>query len=502
MVAAAVLAASVSHAAAPCKKLPSSWSSADYNPRSANDDLVLPMACGGAMAFRKIDVPGNTEYGDRTILIGDADHGGQHRVFVAGAFRTDDKPNSSHFFLAKYEMSQAQFLAAQGKCDELARLTPPDRSLPQANITLAEARAAATAFTAWLSTQADACVPRAGAYLAHTRLPTEAEWEYAARGGTSVTDAQFGLPAPPLPDGKERTDYARLRVLAADSNTPKPIGSLSPDALGLHDMLGNVAEYMDDGYSFIIGGRQHGQTGAAIAKGGHFGTYPDQVGVGLRDEIQVLDRGGHGPVRLNTVGLRLVLSAPFQSSEGQVKAWAEKQAQAAQLPGRDVETSVGHLATDLRKLANKRDMPNEFRGDLAFMGQELEQVLNREKELTRENAQALLLEGATLAKYRTTLGVAMELMKHLPRKENSGIRGLNDKVAVSARQDLATIDIRRREISQRLSREFTPGELDWHVGDLAHRPPYAHLANFVCEAALFERTDSVALTSCGGKQPR
>jgi len=81
------------------------------------------------------------------------------------------------------------------------------------------------------------------------RLPTEAEWEYAARGGT--TSARFF-------DGdaaalKEYAWYAAHPPLAktdpVDPNDPQrtwPVGQLKPNGFGLFDMYGNVWEWLQD----------------------------------------------------------------------------------------------------------------------------------------------------------------------------------------------------------------------------------------------------------------
>lgn len=65
------------------------------------------------------------------------------------------------------------------------------------------------------------------------RLPTEFEWEYAARAGTQ-DDISWG-------------EINRVSVIA--SKTPMPVGSKSPNAWGLYDMLGNVWEWVADYYN-------------------------------------------------------------------------------------------------------------------------------------------------------------------------------------------------------------------------------------------------------------
>jgi formylglycine-generating enzyme required for sulfatase activity len=64
------------------------------------------------------------------------------------------------------------------------------------------------------------------------RLPTEAEWEYACRAG----DVRPALPRPEL-------DAAAWHFGNADDQT-RPVGERRPNAWGLHDMLGNVAEWV------------------------------------------------------------------------------------------------------------------------------------------------------------------------------------------------------------------------------------------------------------------
>jgi formylglycine-generating enzyme required for sulfatase activity len=74
------------------------------------------------------------------------------------------------------------------------------------------------------------------------RLPTEAEWEYACRAGT---DTPHGIPA-----GDKLEDHAWFKANSPDEDHPDgtthKVGSKRPNAFGLYDLHGNVAEWCLD----------------------------------------------------------------------------------------------------------------------------------------------------------------------------------------------------------------------------------------------------------------
>ena len=94
-------------------------------------------------------------------------------------------------------------------------------------------------YITWLNTQIEDANPY--------RLLTEAEWEYAARAGTTgpfhtgatITGAEANYNATRVYSSEAKGDYPRQ---------PLPVGSYAPNAFGLYDMHGNVAEWTADCY--------------------------------------------------------------------------------------------------------------------------------------------------------------------------------------------------------------------------------------------------------------
>lgn len=65
------------------------------------------------------------------------------------------------------------------------------------------------------------------------RMPTEAEWEYAARGGKQSKHYKYA-------------GGNHLKTVAWEGGTPRPVSTKKPNELGLYDMSGNVPEWCED----------------------------------------------------------------------------------------------------------------------------------------------------------------------------------------------------------------------------------------------------------------
>ncbi len=117
----------------------------------------------------------------------------------------------------------------------------------------------AYAFTIWRTQYLNKFLARGGySYVSDFRLPTEAEWEYAARGGLDLGMYPWGGPYTRNSEGCFLANFKPLRGNYVDDGgfTTLPVASYQPNDYGLYDMSGNVAEWTanafdESAYSFI-----------------------------------------------------------------------------------------------------------------------------------------------------------------------------------------------------------------------------------------------------------
>ena len=196
------------------------------------------------------------------------------------------------FAVGKYEVTFAEWDAcvADGGCNGYR---PGDENwgrgnLPVINVSWDDAKA----FVKWLR----------GKTGKDYRLLSEAEWEYAARGGKGSLKYWWGNA---IGSGNANCDGCGTRW---DNKKTAPVGSFDPNPFGLHDMHGNVWEWVEDcwhgSYSGAPGNGKAWTTGSCVdrvLRGGSWINDPRSLRSANRD-------GFRPGIRYNIVGFRVARS--------------------------------------------------------------------------------------------------------------------------------------------------------------------------------------------------
>ncbi len=239
------------------------------NAQGKSNLLDLPKTFKNDIGIEFVLIPkGTFEMGSND---GDSDETPVHQVTI-----------NQPFYLAKHEVTQAQW-------QRVMQSNPSEfkgENLPVTNVSWNDAQK----FIEELNAR-----ERINTY----RLPTEAEWEYAARARTK-TAYSFGNDPGLLKKYGWYDDNSDGKIHA--------VGQLKENPWGLHDMHGNVWEWVEDWYGKYPSGSQSDPEGPKngnfrVVRGGSFIVSPRDLRSARRDEL--------GPVvRFSSLGFRCVRVAP------------------------------------------------------------------------------------------------------------------------------------------------------------------------------------------------
>jgi formylglycine-generating enzyme required for sulfatase activity len=202
----------------------------------------------------------------------------QHQVTVSG------------FYMGKYEVTQAQWQAVMGTNPSSFKHKD---DLPAESVSWEEA--------------VEFCRKLSAMTGREYRLPTEAEWEYAARAGTTAPFA-FGATITPevvMYDG----NYPYANAAKGPNRLfTSPVGNLGlANSFGLYDLHGNVWEWCSDWYGNYASGSQTNPTGATsgqnrVLRGGSWSRNGSHCRSAVRYQLAPGGRGDY-------IGFRVVVAA-------------------------------------------------------------------------------------------------------------------------------------------------------------------------------------------------
>ena len=289
-------------------------------------DFILPMPGNKNMVFKPVFLgEGNTEFSIKKFKVGDPDGGFKEyptTVALGGSFIGEKNGHSDWmYYIGKYEVTKAQYFSIM---EREGTVNNADTQMPIADISWFDALTFVNKYNQWLFLNAVDKLPKNENSVGFVRLPTEIEWEFAARGGSDVSEDVFDQKYP----YKEKIEFFEwFSGPTSSHNRVREVGLLKPNQLGLYDMLGNVSEMTASFYQIEY---YQGRYGGFVSRGGHYLSSEKRLRSSLRTEEPFYSKLKSEKIKENkkpTMGFRIVISSNIFVSRDSGKklsdAWEE-----------------------------------------------------------------------------------------------------------------------------------------------------------------------------------